>query len=181
MKHPKSSPLFLITLPRTAKSQEIFKLPSLCHIAINVEAYKTQNSLTQCYNCQTFGHVWANCKQPPRCMWYGGGHLHKDCPEKGGASLQPVCCNCELAEGESAHPANYRGCSHAREVLRVKKSRSAPKTAARVFSSNFTTPALSFAAALRGEKSTTTPPIQQAAERPAKSQPTIPRPQQETG
>jgi hypothetical protein len=49
-----------------------------------------------------------------------------------------------------------------------------------MFSSNFTTPALSFAAALGGEKSTTTPSIQQAAERPAKSQPTICRPQQET-
>jgi hypothetical protein len=92
-----------------------------------------------------------------------------------------VCCNCELTEGESAHPANYRGCSHAREVLRVKKSRATPKTAARMFTSNFATPMLSFAAALRGEKSTATPPIQRAAERPAKAQPTTPRPQQETG
>jgi hypothetical protein len=33
-------PLFLITLSRTAKSQEIFRLPSLCHIAIRVEAYR---------------------------------------------------------------------------------------------------------------------------------------------
>jgi hypothetical protein len=30
--------LFLITLPRTAKSKEIFKLPSLCQISIKVEA-----------------------------------------------------------------------------------------------------------------------------------------------
>jgi hypothetical protein len=63
---PKSYPL--ITLPMTEKSQEIFKLPSLCHIAIKVEAYKFQNSLTQCYNCHKIGHAWANCKQPPRCL-----------------------------------------------------------------------------------------------------------------
>jgi hypothetical protein len=50
-------PLFLVTLPRTAKSQEIFRLPSLCHIAIRVDAYRAQNSLTQCHNCQQFGHV----------------------------------------------------------------------------------------------------------------------------
>jgi hypothetical protein len=31
-------PLFLVTLPRRAKSQEIFRLPSLCHIAIRLEA-----------------------------------------------------------------------------------------------------------------------------------------------
>jgi hypothetical protein len=53
-------PLFLITLPRAAKSQEIFRLNNLCHISIEVEAYKAQNGLTQCYNCQQFGHVWAN-------------------------------------------------------------------------------------------------------------------------
>jgi hypothetical protein len=65
-------------------------------------------------------------------------------------------------------------------VLLAKKSRATPKTATRVFSWKFATPALSLAAALRGEKSTTTPPIQQEVERPAKTQPTIPRAQQET-
>jgi hypothetical protein len=54
-----------------------FRLTALCHIAIGVEAYSAQNGLTQCHNCQQFGHVWANCKQPPRCLWCGGGHLHK--------------------------------------------------------------------------------------------------------
>jgi hypothetical protein len=54
--------LFLITLPRTAKSQDIFNLPSLCHISIKVEAYKTQNGLTQCHNSQQFCHVWAKYK-----------------------------------------------------------------------------------------------------------------------
>jgi hypothetical protein len=38
--------LFLITLPITTKSQEIFKLTGLCHIAIKVEAYKAQTGLT---------------------------------------------------------------------------------------------------------------------------------------
>jgi hypothetical protein len=70
-------PLFLITLPRTPKSQEIFKLTSLCYIAVKVEAYKAQTGLTQCYNCQQFGHVWANCKQPPRCLWCGMQHQNR--------------------------------------------------------------------------------------------------------
>jgi hypothetical protein len=74
-------PLFLVTLPRTAKSQEIFQLPSLCHIATKVEAYRAQNALTQCHNCQQFGHIWANCKQPPPCLW---------CPEKKNAPSTPA-------------------------------------------------------------------------------------------
>jgi hypothetical protein len=54
-------PLFLIviTLPRTAKSQEIFQL-NICHISIKVEVYKAHNGLTRCYNYNR--HVWANCK-----------------------------------------------------------------------------------------------------------------------
>jgi hypothetical protein len=44
-------PLFLITLLGMAKTQEI-----------RVEAYKGQNNLTQCHNCQQFDHFWANCK-----------------------------------------------------------------------------------------------------------------------
>jgi hypothetical protein len=105
--NPITLPLFLVTLPRTQKSQENFKLSSLCHICIKVEAHKSQSSLTQCFNCQQFGHVWANCKQPPHCLWCGGGHLHKDCPEKGKTSSTPACCNCQLAEGEKPYPANY--------------------------------------------------------------------------
>jgi hypothetical protein len=40
-------------------------------LAIRVEAYRAQSDLTQCHNCQQFGHVWANCKQPPRCLCAG--------------------------------------------------------------------------------------------------------------
>jgi hypothetical protein len=85
--------------------------------------------------------VWANCKQPPRCLWCGGGHLHKDFLEKGNASSTPACCNCQLAEGEKAHPANYSGCKHAREEVRKRKPQTTPKpTAGRVFSSNSVKP-----------------------------------------
>jgi phage terminase large subunit-like protein len=143
-------PLFVITLPKAAKSQEIFRLPSLCHIAIRVEVYGAQNGLTQCRNCQQFDYVWANYKQPPHCLWFGGGHLHKECPEKGNTSSTPTCCNCRLAEGQTPHPANYRGCRHAKEEMQKDKSQRAPRTTTgRVFSSNLTAPGASFAAALR--------------------------------
>jgi hypothetical protein len=56
-----------------------------------------------------------------------------------------------LAEGEKLHPANYRGCRHAKEELQKKKSQRAPKTTTgRLFSSARTTPGVSFATALRG-------------------------------
>jgi hypothetical protein len=144
-------PIFLVTLPRTAKSQEIFHLPSLCHIAIRVEAHRSHSAFMQCHNCQQFGHVWANCKQPPCCLWCGDGHLHKECLEKENTASTPACCNCNLQEGEKPHPANYRGCRHAKDELLKKKSQRTPKTTSgRLFSSNCNTPGVSFAAALRG-------------------------------
>jgi hypothetical protein len=91
-------PRFLVTLPQTAKSQEIFHLPRLCHIAIKMETYRHQSALTQCHNCQLFGHVWANCKQPPRCLLCGVGDLHKECPERENAASTAACCNCKLLE-----------------------------------------------------------------------------------
>jgi hypothetical protein len=115
-------PLFLVTLPRMAKSQQIFQLPNLGHIAIKVEAYRTQNAHTQCHDCQQFRHVWANCKQIPGCLWCGGGHLHKECPERENAASTTECCNCKLLEGEQPHPTNYRGCRHAREELQKRPS-----------------------------------------------------------
>jgi hypothetical protein len=126
----------------------MFKPPTLCHIAIRVEAYKAQIGLTQCYNCQKFGHVWAHCKQPPGCMWCGSGHLHKEFPEKGNAASIPTCCNCKLVDGEEPHPSTYRGCSRARDEMQKRTSQRPLKaTSGRVFLSNHTTP--SFAAALR--------------------------------
>jgi hypothetical protein len=54
-------------------------------------------------------------------------------------------------EGEKPHPANYQCCCHAKEELQKKSTQTAPKdTPGRVFSSNRTSPGVSFAAALRG-------------------------------
>ena len=87
-----------------------------------MEAYRARTGLTQCYNCQQFGHVWANCKQPPRCLWCGGDHCHKECPEKENNNSSPSCCNCKLTEGERPHPANFRGSKLAKEEMLRRKS-----------------------------------------------------------
>jgi hypothetical protein len=77
--------------------------------------------------------------------------MHRDCPEKENASPTPVCCNCQLAEGEKAHPANYRGCKHAKKEKGKKKPQGTPKpTTGRVFTTKLIKPSVSFAAALRG-------------------------------
>jgi hypothetical protein len=119
--------LFLLTSPRTSKFHEILKLRSIFYIAIRVEAYKAQTCLTQCYDCQQFDHVWANCKQPPCCMWCGGGHLHKECPEKSNIASIPTICSCKLVDGEKPCSSSYRGRRHAKEEMQKKGCRERPR------------------------------------------------------
>jgi hypothetical protein len=145
-------PLFLVTLTRNLKSQEIFKLNSLNHIIVNVEPYRAQTGLKQCYICQNFDHVWANCKQPPRCLRCVGGHLHGECPEKTNAESTPRCCNCTLIEGEKPQPTSYRDCSHAKGEQQWRKAQRAPKGfSRRTLFAKFTSAEQSYAAALRQE------------------------------
>jgi len=150
---PINLPLFLVTLPRNDKAQEIFQLSSLNHVIIKVEAYRAQTGLTQCYNCQQFGHIWVNCKQPPKCVWCGGGHLHKECPEKEKENSKPTCSNCKLEEGEKPHPSNYRGCKTAKELQKKKTQLPhAKETTDRVITTRLVTPNVSFAEALKGKE-----------------------------
>jgi hypothetical protein len=86
--HVEPLPLFLVILSRNVKFQEIFKLNSLNHI-IKVELCRVHTGLTQRYNCQKFGYIWANCKQPPRCLWCGGGYLYTECPQKANTESTP--------------------------------------------------------------------------------------------
>jgi hypothetical protein len=83
-------------------------------------------------------------------MLCAGGHLHKESEEKTNNASTPACCNCKLVDGENPHSSNYRGCSHAKEEIhRRKEERTQKNITEMVFSSKYTTPGLSFAAALR--------------------------------
>jgi hypothetical protein len=79
------------------------------------------------------------------------GRPSAQCQEMENTASIPACSNCKLLEGESPHPANYRGGRHAKEELQKRKSQRTPKTTTgSVISSNRTTPGVSFAAAFRG-------------------------------
>jgi hypothetical protein len=106
----KNLPLFLVTLSRTAKSHEIFRLSSFSHITIKVEVY---TEIRMFLSSVTFASSSATSGQTAKCLTAArgeGGQQYKECPEKGNISSTPTCCMCLLAEGENPHPANYRGC-----------------------------------------------------------------------
>jgi hypothetical protein len=158
----------IVNLPRSEEPKEMFKLNNLSNIIMKVEACRAQTGLTQCYNCQKFGHVWANCKQPPRCLWRGGGHLKKECPEKTNENSTPNCCNCTLTDGEKPHLSIYRGCSHAKDEMQRRKKFKATEQGpfGRTFFSKYTPPDKSFATALTGYAQSQQQPQVLQAQRP---------------
>jgi hypothetical protein len=131
--------LFLITL--LPKSHEIFKLMSLCHIAIRVKANKTQTDLMHCYN----SHVWVDCRQPPHYIGCVGRHLHNKFPENGNTALIPTCCNYKLVDIQQLHPTTNDATGTPRKRCEREIS-TAPKT--RMGRVLHITPALSFIAVL---------------------------------
>lgn len=82
-----------------------FTHKALNSIIVNWQKFNKKNKkLSQCRNCQEFGHVARNCGQQYRCVKCVDVHEPGKCTVIKGVS-QPKCVNC----GE-AHPANNKHC-----------------------------------------------------------------------
>ncbi|XP_066596781.1 uncharacterized protein [Prorops nasuta] len=60
------------------------------------------DGVLQCYRCQGFWHVAANCRHLPRCVRCGEPHSVEFCSRP---RNDPVCCHCS-----GPHHAGYRQC-----------------------------------------------------------------------
>lgn len=74
VKQSRKFPMFMVVLPNSPASKEIFSLHVLFYISIKVVAYKTSGP-SQCFRCQT-------PDMPPKCYNCGGVHTanHRKCP-----------------------------------------------------------------------------------------------------
>lgn len=111
-KHP--LPLFFIDLEPTDFSQGIYQLDSLLHTKIKIEEPHKPKIISQCQNCQAYGHTKAYCGYMPRCVRCGNNHHSSACPN---SRQDPM--RCALCSGN--HPANYKGCSTYKELQLRKK------------------------------------------------------------
>lgn len=118
----------------------------LLNTAIKFEYLKTQRSI-QCKNCQRYHHVSINCHMPYRCVKCIGDHGPGACPLNDPNNPEPdpnrlQCVNCL----QFGHPANYRGCPKANEIL--ERRRVSKETSNRAPSTKTTSANLSYSAAL---------------------------------
>jgi len=111
-KHP--LPLFFVDLEPTIQFNDICKLTSLINTKIKVEEpYKTK-TISQCINCQDYGHTKSYCGYPARCVRCGALHSSSVCPNPRDATPK-----CALCSGD--HPSNYKGCSIYKDLQHLNK------------------------------------------------------------
>lgn len=108
-------PLFFVDLEPTDHSNEIFKLESLLHTKIKIEEPHKPKIISQCQNCQAYGHTKAYCGYSPRCVRCGDDHSSSACPN---SRQDPM--RCALCTGN--HPANYKGCTVYKNLQQRKKT-----------------------------------------------------------
>lgn len=106
-------PLFFVDLEPTIHSNEIFQLTSLLHTKIIVEEPYKHKTISQCANCQDYGHTKAYCGYSPRCVRCGKDHHSSSCPNS--RDEPPKCALCQ-----ENHPASYKGCAVYKNLQRRK-------------------------------------------------------------
>ena len=76
--------------------------------------YMPQCQITQCFNCQGYGHKARDCTRPATCGRCGQGHETKNCKES----------NAKCAQCNGGHHAWHGGCpQRAKEAAKMKTLR----------------------------------------------------------
>ena len=99
-------PIFRLEINDHTESEAVLSQNLVCQvtgIVYEVEEFRSPLSVTQYFNCQSFGHSAKNCRSKQKCLICGDSHSHKGCPNK--EARKPKRANCK-----GPHVASYKGC-----------------------------------------------------------------------
>lgn len=65
--------------------------PGIVSNFLETSNFQTGDGVLQCYRCQGFWHMAANCRHLPRCVRCGEPHSVEFCPRP---RNNPICCHC---------------------------------------------------------------------------------------
>ena len=125
-------PIFQLEITDPTEAEALLSQNLACNvtgIVYKVEEFRAPISITQCYNCQCFGHMAKTCRSKQKCLICGENHSHKGCPSR--ESRKPTCANCK-----GPHVASYRGCLEYKKQAFRQHVVSSQKSYASVLSEN---------------------------------------------
>lgn len=129
---------WLLKLTRDSDIRKFYEVRYILHCRVNIRKFY-RKGVTQCFNCQRFGHVALNCRMPYRCVKCAESHGPAKCaiPPKGDNNQEtlhtdpvtgqitkvvglPVkCANC----GVEGHAASSKECPRRIELIRKMEER----------------------------------------------------------
>lgn len=104
---------FLISTPKSTNLKAFREVRAIENVHTKWEHYSKPKKISQCFNCQRFGHGSSNCNYAPRCVKCIDGHLTKDCKITRTSGHPVQCCNCK-----GPHTANYSECPYLVSLLK---------------------------------------------------------------
>ena len=79
-------PIFQLEISDPDEAEALLSQNLMCNVTGIVyeisKEFRKPVSVTQCFNCQRFGHSAKNCRSKPKCLICGESHSHKGCPNK---------------------------------------------------------------------------------------------------
>ncbi|KAL4113122.1 hypothetical protein QTP88_016805 [Uroleucon formosanum] len=111
-KHPLL--LFFVNLESTEQSDDIFQLSNVLQTKIKAEEPHKPKIISQCLNCQEYGHTLSYCGYSARCVLCGDSHPSSNCSK-------PRDCPSKCALCSGNNPANYHGWNVYRKLQRRNK------------------------------------------------------------
>ena len=84
MNYEKQAVYLLYFKPNTVKLNELKLIRHLFHVIFRWNFYKHRDhdKLSQCRNCQMYGHSSVNCSMPTVCFVCAGDHNLDNCPNR---------------------------------------------------------------------------------------------------
>lgn len=122
---------------------DLLNIRYILHQKIHIGKLKNLK-MSQCKNCQRFGHVAINCNMSYRCVKCTEKHDPGKCSLKSDPNNEQVparCVNC----GQLGHPASYKGCPKYKEILERKHNNYPPKEPKNLIKTNFVSSNISYA------------------------------------
>ena len=105
--------MFILTFSADENTNMIYIITSILGSRVEIQLLRKSKLIPQRKKRQVYGHMERYSNKDPKCVKCAGKHHTKKCRKPKEAQLRCVHC------GE-AHPTNYRGCSIATELQKIK-------------------------------------------------------------
>jgi hypothetical protein len=105
--------MFILMFSADENTNKIYEIAGILGSKVEIQPLRKSKLISQCKQCQAYGHIQRYCNKDPRCVKCAGKHHTKECrkPKK----AQPKCVHCREVD-----PTNYRSCSVAIELQKIK-------------------------------------------------------------